>query len=255
MSLLHLHHRILPVLSQFQLSLPVDNKETSQNLCHIKQHVPAGLNIIFSINRKRHPAIRHGINLRPLMCKLNPAHFTTQSNKIINSPHRLKPVEAPVKPQHKIICFQFQTLCQTVCFTDFKDPHRHIFHRTIRQHQMKHKRHLSILQRVPVNITQKSNPHLRRIHCPQFNFRTPAALPGNISGTLHNFLSSELIRHSAFGNDRTRPEIFSCIAFHCPQKPIRHRIHPTTSVSSTKKAPASSVTDAFPLIYLLSDLF
>ena len=235
MSLLHLHHRILPVLSQFQFSLPVDNKETSQNLCHIKQHVPAGLNIIFSINRKRHPAIRHGINLRPLMCKLNPAHFTAQSNKIISSPHSLKPVKTLIKPQHKIICLQFQALCQPVRLTDLKNSHRHIFHRTIRQHQMKHNRHQCILQCIPVNVTQKSNPHLRRIHRPQFNLRTPAALPGNIPGPLHNLLSPELIRHSAFGNDRTRPEIFSCITPDCPQKSIRHRIHPATSISPRKK--------------------
>ena len=141
MPLLHLHHRILPVLSQFQFPLPVNNKETSQNLCHIKQHIPAGLNIIFSINRKRHPAIRHGINLCPLMCKLNPAHLTAQSNKIISSPHSLKPVETLIKPQHKIIRLQFQALRQTVRLADLKNSHRHIFHRTINQHQMKHQRH------------------------------------------------------------------------------------------------------------------
>ena len=235
MSLLHLHHRILSVLSQFQLPLPVNNKETSQNLCHIKQHIPAGLNIIFSINRKRHPAIRHGINLRPLIRKLHFASLTAQSNKIISSPHSLKPVETLIKPQHKIISFQFQALRQTVRLTDLKNSHRHIFHRTIRQHQMKHQRHQRILQRISVNITQKSDPHLRRIHRPQLNLRTPAALPGNIPGTLHNLLRPELIRHSALGNDRTRPEIFSCITPDCPQKSIRHRIHPATSISPRKK--------------------
>ena len=235
MPLLHLHHRILPVLSQFQLPLPVDNKETSQNLCHIKQHVPAGLNIIFSINRKRHPAIRHDINLRPLIRKLHLASLTAQSNKIISSPHSLKSIETLIKPQHKIIGFQFQTLRQTVRLTDLKNSHRHIFHRTIRQHQMKHQRHLCILQRVPVNITQKRDPHLRRIHRPQFNLRASAALPGNIPGTLHDLLRPELIRHSASGNDRTRPEIFSCITPDCHQKSIRHRIHPATSISPRKK--------------------
>ena len=235
MSLLHLHHRILPVLSQFQLPLPVNNKETSQNLCHIKQHIPAGLNIIFSINRNRHPAIRHGINLRPLIRKLHLAPLTAQGNKIISSPHSLKSIETLIKPQHKIIGFQFQTLRQTVRLTDLKNSHRHIFHRIIRQHQMKHQRHLSILQRVPVNITQKRDPHLRRIHRPQLNLRTSAALPGNIPGTLHNLLRPELIRHSALGNDCTRPEIFSCITPDCPQKCIRHRIHPATSISPRKK--------------------
>ena len=235
MSLLHLHHRILPVLSQFQLSLPVDNKETSQNLCHIKQHIPAGLNIIFSINRKRHPAIRHGINLRPLIRKLHFASLTAQGNKIISSPHSLKPVETLIKPQHKIIRFQFQALRQTVRLTDLKNSHRHIFHRTIRQHQMKHQRHLSILQRIPVNVTQNRDPHLRRIHRPQFNFRASTAPPGNIPGTLHNLLRPELIRHSASGNDRTRSVIFSCIALHSSQKPIRYRIHPATSISPRKK--------------------
>ena len=235
MSLLHLHHRILPVLSQFQFSLPVDNKETSQNLCHIKQHVPAGLNIIFSINRKRHPAIRHGINLRPLIRKLHFTPLTAQSNKIISSPHSLKSVETLIKPQHKIISLQFQALRQTVCLTDLKDSHRHIFHRIIRQHQMKHQRHLSILQRVPVNITQKRDPHLRRIHRPQLNLGTSAALPGNIPGALHNLLRPELIRHSALGNDRTRPKIFPRITSDRPQKSIRHRIHPATSISPRKK--------------------
>ena len=235
MPLLHLHHRILPVLPQFQLPLPVDNKETSQNLCHIKQHVPAGLNIIFSINRKRHPAIRHGINLRPFIRKLHFASLTAQGNKIINCPHSLKPVETLIKPQHKIIGFQFQALRQTVRLADLKNSHRHIFHRTIRQYQMKHQRHLSILQSVPVNITQKRDPHLRRIHRPQFNLRTPAALPGNIPGTLHNLFRSKLIRHSAPGNDRTRPEIFPCITPDCPQKSIRHRIHPAPSISPRKK--------------------
>ena len=235
MSLLHLHHRILPVLSQFQFSLPVDNKETSQNLCHIKQHVPAGLNIIFSINRKRHPAIRHGINLRPLIRKLHFAPLTAQGNKIISSPHSLKSIETLIKPQHKIIGFQFQTLRQTVRLTDLKNSHRHIFHQIIRQHQMKHQRHQCILQRIPVNITQKCDPHLRSIHRSQLNLRTPTALPGNIPGTLHNLLSPELIRHSTFGNDRTRPEIFPCITPDCPQKSIRHRIHPATSISPRKK--------------------
>ena len=250
MPLLHLHHRILPVLSQFQFSFPVDNKETSQNLCHIKQHIPAGLNIIFSINRKRHPAIRHGINLRPLIRKLHFTPLTAQSNKIISSPHSLKSVETLIKPQHKIIRLQFQALRQTVRLTDLKNSHRHIFHRTIRQHQMKHQRHQCILQCVPVNITQKCDPHLRSIHRSQLNLRTPTALPGNIPGTLHNLLCPELIRHSALGNDCTRPVIFSCITPDCPQKSIRHRIHPATSVSARKKAPAISMTNAYFLHFV-----
>ena len=105
----------------------------------------------------------------------------------------------------------------------------------IRQHQMKHQRHLSILQRVPVNITQKRDPHLRRIHRPQLNLGTSAALPGNIPGALHNLLRPELIRHSALGNDRTRPKIFPRITSDRPQKSIRHRIHPATSISPRKK--------------------
>ena len=121
------------------------------------------------------------------------------------------------------------------CLTDLKNPHRHIFHRSIRQYQMKHQRHLSILQCAPVNIAQKRDPHLRRIHRPQFNLRTSAALPGNIPGTLHNLLRPEPIHHSALDNDCTRPEIFSCITPDCPQKSIRHRIHPATSISPRKK--------------------
>ena len=99
---------------------------------------------------------------------------------------------------------------------------------------MKHQRNQSIFQCIPVNVTQKCDPHLRRIHRSQFNLRASTALLGNISGTLHNFLRPELIRHSAFGNDRTRPVIFSCITSDCPQKSIRHRIHPATSISHEK---------------------
>ena len=130
---LHLHHRHITVLSQFQLTLSVNTEKPTKNLPHIVEHIPVGLNIILCINGKQLCPIWHCLVFFLTLCHLHLTGLAAQIHKIIHRTNSFKSIEALIKPEHVIIGFQFQSLDISISLRHLKDSHRYLFIRAIRQ--------------------------------------------------------------------------------------------------------------------------
>lgn len=87
-----------------------------------------------------------------------------------------------------------------------------------------------VFQRIPVDLGEKRNPHLRSIHRSQFDLRRFTALACDIPAALDHIILIKLINRSGSRCDPAGPVIFSCICLHCVQEGIADRIQMTTSL-------------------------
>ena len=228
MPLQNLRHRGIPVFPQLQFSRPVDTEESPQHLRHKIQHVPVSLNIILRINGKHLRTVRHRPNLRLRLLQLHFTRLAAHFHKAIGRPHRLKPVEIPLEPEHMVISLQFQEMRRPVRLAHLEDAHGNLLIGAVRQPQMVEQFHLRILQGIPVNRQIEADPHFRRIHRPQFNLRAPAALPRDIAAALYDILLGKSIDSPHCRSDPPRPVIMPGIPLHRLQECLAHRIHRKT---------------------------
>ena len=224
----YLHHCCIAILPKFQLPFPVDTEETAQHLRHKIQHIPVCLNVILRVDGKHLRPVRHGFNLCLRMCQFHVTGFTAQRKKRIGIPHRLKPIETFLKPEHVIICFQFQTVRRPVCFTYLKNPHRHFLKAAVRCPQMVGKLYLCILQSITVNLRKQGDSHLRCIHRAKLDLCTSTALHSNIAAAFHDILIPKRIFHPGFCRDLSCPVILSGILLHRLQERFADWIHENT---------------------------
>ena len=136
MPLQNLRHRGVPVFPQLQFPRPVDTEKSPKHLRHKIQHVPVCLDIVLRINGKHFRAVGH----RPNLClRLRQFYFTrlgAQFHEAISRPHRLKPIEIPLKPEHMVISLQFQEMRCPVRLAHLEDAHGNLLIGAVPQPQV-----------------------------------------------------------------------------------------------------------------------
>ena len=237
MPLQNLRHRGIPIFPKLQFSRPIDTEKSPKHLRHKIQHVPVCLDIVLRINGKHLRAVGHRPDLRLRLRQFHLARLGAQFHEAIGRPHRLKPIEIPLEPEHMVISLQFQEMRRPVRLAHLKDTHRNLLIRAVRQPQVIEQFHLRILQGIPVNRQIKTDPHFRRIHRPKLDFRAPAALPGDIAAPLYDILLRKSIHSPRRRSDPPRPVIMPGIPLHRLQERLAHRVH-RKHPHSIEKAPA-----------------
>ena len=222
---LYCQHRRISILPQFQFPGSVDHEKTAKHLSYIEQHIAVSLNVIIRIDGQVLGSVRHRLNRCPVLSQCYLTGRAAEYHEVISITDGFQRSKSLLEPHHVIIGFDLQALCFPVRLRYFEDSHRNPLIRTACYLQVIEQLYLRIFQRVPVDLGEKRNPHLRSIHRSQFDLRGSAALGSDIPTALDHIILIKLINCSGSRCDPAGPVIFSCIRLHCFKEGIAHWIH------------------------------
>ena len=194
-----------PIGLEQKLSSPVNRGKTGHRLCKVKQQVTPGFNIIVRIDTEYLFSVWHRFDVRLIHPKIYATGFGSQREILVRRACRDCLAEGFFKPEHMIICLDFQTVDRSVGFGDFKNAHRNRFFRAVIKTQMIEKFHLCTVQCVTVDCQGKCKAEFGGIHRTQLNLTASAALMRDVAAALDDVGIGKCIYRTFYRSNGARP--------------------------------------------------